>query len=1313
MKRGLVALLSVHLRSEDSYKAIQSGLLGRCENDYTADERPKIDGVSSIFITRTRHRNSCQPSRLIGMKHVDKIKHNANLISRTDYYYELIKTDDDTYIKNADSVERLSFEVDAHRNVTPSLLVEQKVRLLSRGKDHPLRKRQFPNFPFPNLRVPTLPIVLPTVPSIAEIMNKSKEAVENAVNKVIDGDITTSLEAQESFIKDPTLIDDMSSRFNKLAETMKTIDTEDVERLNIPTQYVEFFNFLVLMDKKFLLDFFKSDKITAEPRLRRRLFFKVLSILPRHASFEAAKEITNNDQNEEDSVKQFAIDTMMLYFTSRTSKTIMTNEQAKDVYQFCKESFTQNRLLLAKACYLYLSRQVSKSYLEGSLSAKQIDSLQNDVIKDLVPDVSKLDATEPQRLLLAVKCVKNFRTSSGLDFVKKVLTNRSIKPLIRSDTAWGLMSFDVEPIKDDLIRILYDETEQTETRIAIFNALLGKFGKDLMPFVTRLKLNFVKNTFVDDKRLVFKIVAILKHALLKPQHMLHLDRQRNARILLDLIKEDYKKFLGFIPVEYWSKDYNDGQINYFFSMIPSTESLFPQSMYFAIGDSIDESQYSLRALHDNVLVNLFHPKSGEEPNANIQDAILKMIQELHLSLKDRVENNYIISKKQNHYETYFIYCDENNHLYPKDILAFKGNGMHVKLSTYGQSYTESGLPYYMVANHLSYTRIVPTDNGVNFLRSTGGYTASVGYSVISKSRVYGGKSVEETLRTNVHLGFGLEIPSKDEIKFNGKISLLNDGEVKTSLYYKSQRFVHAVVTDKFYTLHPEHFEPFDADKYEQVIENRGNFEITTRHPYGKKDENTFHFEDILRGFKTVGSIISRKRYSYDVKINFVPKSEHRHCNWEFSALRDEAASAVSAKLTLSHDSEKLYSVWIRRTVDSKEKTVKCELVVNDFKKPFSAYLVADVKYPLGNINKLNVKEMLLSMENATIKGALYTGNEVNTELQKNDKNTYMKFEGTFSKRRNPQDIQEYERRERSCLLRKDQQCFVYLVEQSYKYNHLELDIDIVKPYVLGESSLIEAYSMSLFEKYKSNAYFDNRLKTKGPEKARIEFDIMNELRTFPTVEVKIRSFYGESSYKKIPARISPILFGSGLWETNVVYSTKIPLFNFPLCQINSDSVTTFDGNKQFEMKNSCPKKMLAVGDCSKFQFFVIRNEDDSVTIFYNHRHNITFKEKHIYVNDKPQDFSAEPMKTYPDFIVIQRALGAGFVHRLDLPYSLKIIHANKQLSIFATPFYKNQLCGVCGNQDGDWSNDIISPKKEMIDRKKLYESWSFGDRTCA
>ncbi|RWS01703.1 Vitellogenin-1-like protein, partial [Dinothrombium tinctorium] len=1297
IKRGIVNLLDVEYRKDENfYTANQHGINGYCNNGYVLDRKRIPDEESTAYLIRSQLPGSCaSKNQFYDLYTGIKLRcwQKFDVKSSQEYFYSLNENENDVTIVRADSKQIISLAYFVYKNLTKPLISVQKLQFVEKAPKQAssrfIRSLGLPSLP--NVRIPPINIDN-VVDNAKETADKARETLETVIGK--SSELVTDLEAERMPFHFAQRGNQVAVRqFNHLLQILDTnVKSEDIEKLHIISEYGELISEFRSKNSESLIEIYNSPEIKANLARKTKLFFQILSAVPTYDAFEAMAKITKSHSGT--SEYSSTLEQAALYFTSRTTNYVyLTRKMAEEHLKFCDSS---DMKLFRKACFLYVSRMFHDLHA--------YDITQTDVeqlfehIKQWFPPVEQVEKVPREDVLLAIKVAKNFGLLSGYNYIRSILLKKDLNALVRIEAAWALIRFgsNFPEHNSTIFSVLYDKDEDHEIRYAAFVAGLYYYKRDMLPIVLKLRNNFLKDTFEDDKQFVLQAISALKAFSKLKENECQKDFIRDVKYLLDHVRSDFRKYLGsgsMLNSRYEIKESHDGCKRTTFGVLNSETSIFPRTISFEFGDIFSFSGYYLRSFHDNFLTDFIPSKLSTEPDHKIQDTMLRIIEQLHLKRKQPVESSFIISHVLNFDEIYFIYGDEETHFNAQELIEFTGNGLESSGFIYLKSVTSAGLPFVFLSNQLTLTDYTFHDSGINALTATTGISSiSAFVDEVSNLKIHFGKLSEKIMRLNTKIQLENNAKSFGNFSLKGSVSLLGENGRSKTVFYESQKIFNYLISEQSNFLPLNRLANLSSDEYEETVYDYcKSLVVNSKQPYGKRDQNKLSLKRMFKGWGASDVLISTRPYNYEIKLSIEPDAVNRPFTFEIDGRGNQQAYRLD--LAVAFDQNPLHRIIIERSVSEADREIEYAIKSKHYEAKVNSLFTAKIEYPKETSGELKFAVLIRNTANATLTGKFFKSNDMNKDILGSDEEDLkLAFQGSYSKRVGQKELVDVINRARVCSNRRDINCLSELYSDAYKYNSLMLNVKF-KEQTSGESepTIIDKLEEKMLSKFGSYAEYSLEPKTKKGE-ALIRIDLHDELKKQNLVDMSISDHSGETKFSNMPARFAPYLFGYSYFDLNLELKEKFPILKAPKCYVHGDEFITFDGYRRINSTSgACRRSFVVAADCKHFKFFVVKNEN-SVNVYYGHKYNVTFTNEDVFINGHVLSAKSGVYQNYENMRI-----------------SLIVSYYNGRIYVEADHYYKGNLCGVCGNYDDDWSNDIVSPQRERIKVNEFHEAWSYGE----
>lgn len=175
-----------------------------------------------------------------------------------------------------------------------------------------------------------------------------------------------------------------------------------------------------------------------------------------------------------------------------------------------------------------------------------------------------------------------------------------------------------------------------------------------------------------------------------------------------------------------------------------------------------------------------------------------------------------------------------------------------------------------------------------------------------------------------------------------------------------------------------------------------------------------------------------------------------------------------------------------------------------------------------------------------------------------------------------------------------------------------------------------------------------------------------------------------------------------------------PSLRAPICSQEGDLLNTFDGTKRRYGGPNC--MTLYAADCVGGTFLLLHRPGESRIIFNGGNLSITEESllvKSVYLDGERTPLELGQTKKFRGALFGLRRFDYHLVLQVVLPQDVSLVLRGRDLSVKAGYRYRGRLCGICGDSDGDWSNDQDSPKgRPLINSEDKRLNWVLDRETC-
>ena len=155
-----------------------------------------------------------------------------------------------------------------------------------------------------------------------------------------------------------------------------------------------------------------------------------------------------------------------------------------------------------------------------------------------------------------------------------------------------------------------------------------------------------------------------------------------------------------------------------------------------------------------------------------------------------------------------------------------------------------------------------------------------------------------------------------------------------------------------------------------------------------------------------------------------------------------------------------------------------------------------------------------------------------------------------------------------------------------------------------------------------------------------------------------------------------------------------------LCLVDGNAVTTYDGLHYNNSMANCDQ--VITKDCSnRYKMAVLAREENGkkVTTVYLNQQKIEMNPAamQLKINDEDMHLSHNIVHQLKDIernVVAEiRKTSDGFFHVDSPTHSIRVTCNANELIVFSSPVHSGRLCGLCGTQTGDRTNDLVGPRQ--------------------
>ncbi|RWS00392.1 hypothetical protein B4U79_16883, partial [Dinothrombium tinctorium] len=664
VKKSIAAILDLkRAANKTDYKDGSNGLFGFSYDDYTVQEEPKN---ALVRIYRYRNIRSLYDN---GKYYLDKSFHESGG-KRTKGNIVTLETKEFLYILNE------------NKKALDEVFTKEEI-------SHYYKVFNQDHGPFG-----------PTLISYQHLKLKSIAKIGNEDFKIFfDDKNETDVSATNaiSSMKFPsTPIEETVEKVNKLTGTISKLYKSRLQETKIFEQAENIlFDFRVQTPSE-IMAAFKSEHNKADIKQRALLFFNILSMSTDfHKSFKITSALTEEYAQSSDSgLKEYFIKLMAQYLSSqRILFEEFTVENGKQLFSFCYSDLVRSDKTLRKACLLYLSRVINqncqfiticKRYHANKFAEKYIEK---EELESFIP----LNNSD---LLLAIEVLSNFRSPLSKEFIKKILLNKDIDAIVRTEAAWALSQFnDLIDSQSVFKPLVYDRSEHLEIRVTAFLSVLLSMPRALIPFLMSKSYDS-KQGFYENKQFLSYAFDILKTFASAKFAMLSSYIRREIPKVYREVKHNCEELLGEKETSkyiYLVESKNFFRIIFHF---PSTSSLIPQKIFVRTFDPYSDYtlKVSFQGYYNIDLFDIFDHKEPENKEVKeMMDAIVNKFRKQSSPSKRK----FSMSLMTDDYYTHLIYSDEaSNQL--ETLMKFP---FSFEFLMRQELYTDSAFPYYIDAVH--------------------------------------------------------------------------------------------------------------------------------------------------------------------------------------------------------------------------------------------------------------------------------------------------------------------------------------------------------------------------------------------------------------------------------------------------------------------------------------------------------------------------------------------------------------------------------------------------------------------------------------
>ncbi|RWR99756.1 vitellogenin-6-like protein, partial [Dinothrombium tinctorium] len=774
-----------------------------------------------------------------------------------------------------------------------------------------------------------------------------------------------------------TPIEKTVEKVNKLAETISNLYKSSLQETKI---FEEVEN--ILFDFRFqtpseIIAAFKSEHNKADIKQRALIFFNILSVSTVfHKSFKITSALTEEYAQSSDSgLREYFIKLMAQYLSSqRILFEDFTVENGKQLFSFCYSDLVRSDKTLRKACLLYLSRVINLN-CEFSVNCKRHDVhnfTKKYVEEEGLESVIPLDNSD---LLLAIEVLSNFRSPLSKDFIKKILLNKEIDAIVRTEAAWALSHFnDPVEIQNVFKPLVYDRSEHLEIRVTAFLSVLLSMPRILVPFLMTHsydnRLNFYENKqFLSFAFEMLKTFESAKFAMLPPYI-----RNQISNVYAE-VKDNYERLLGETDT---SKYIYLVESKNFFRIIfhvPSTSSLIPQKIFVRTFDAY--SDYTLKvSFQGDYHFNMFDIFDQKEPENQEVKEIIDAIVNKFRKQSSPSKRKFSMSLMTDDYYTHLIYSDEASNQ-PETPMKFPFSFEFVMRH---ESFTDSAFPYFFEVLHSRIQKVAASPP--RLISAHKAESRIIAFQPFSNKQLVAGVKVKKFLRFSCKLAIS---PDQKEVK----IHLPPEGKDDYEIFFEERKDCNYMSKTRSLNIDPIKYESIDTEEKDYNVYDFG-FGLHSYYskPDDEEKENKMSLRRMFLDENNPDTLFGDRNFNYMNKLYLTPQDKPRKYKLTFTKNSDFAFT-IKVDYDKEADNVQVFELHSKTNLIESEKTKETIVIMRNFESNSFKRIDFNITYPPQSYKFEGFKLLLDSIKDAAITGKIYGSDHFNLDVNDMTQEKYL------------------------------------------------------------------------------------------------------------------------------------------------------------------------------------------------------------------------------------------------------------------------------------------------------------------------------------